>query len=39
MDRRDVLLLMMSPAGQEAHTPVQVQKPAFLMEKTIGDID
>ena len=37
MDRRDVLLLMMAPAGQMAHTPVQVQKLAFLIEKTMGD--
>lgn len=37
MDRRDVLLLMMAPAGLDSHTPVQVQKLAFLIEKTIGD--
>ena len=37
MDRRDVVLLMMAPAEQTAHTPVQVQKLAFLIEKMIGD--
>ena len=37
MDRRDVVLMMMAPAEQTVHTPVQVQKLAFLIEQMIGN--
>ena len=37
MPRRDVLLMMMAPAGTAVHTPVQVQKLAFLIDRLIGE--
>ena len=37
MPRRDVLLMMMAPAGTAIHTPVQVQKLAFLIDQLVGE--
>ena len=37
MLRRDVLLMMMAPAGTAVHTPVQVQKLAFLIDRLVGE--
>lgn len=37
MPGRDVLLMMMAPAGTAIHTPVQVQKLAFLIDQLVGE--
>ena len=34
---REVLLMMMAPAGMSVHTPVQVQKLAFLIDQLVGE--
>ncbi|MHB8471328.1 MAG: hypothetical protein ACYDC8_00480 [Gammaproteobacteria bacterium] len=37
MDKRELLLIALGSAGKHSHTPVQVQKLLFLIEKNIGD--
>ena len=37
MPRRDVLLMLMAPAGTAFHTPLQVQKLAFLIDRLAGE--
>ena len=35
MDKKDFILIGLAPANQEIHTPVQVQKLFFLLEKNL----
>ncbi len=37
MEKRDIILAAMSPAKGESHTPVQVQKLLFLIDRNISD--
>lgn len=38
MDQRDIILAGLAPAKGAAHTPVQVQKLFFLLEKNIPEV-